>query len=499
MTADGIHSATAAPEVASSAGAVRGKLLDGGVRAFKGIPYAEPPVGVLRFQRPQRRAPWSGVREAIRYGATAPQKMSTGPASDLVPNVIEPGDDYLNLNIWTPEGARDLPVMVFIHGGSWSIGSGAIAGYDGAKFARDGVVLVTINYRLGIEGFVWFGEGEPNLGMLDQVCALEWVRDNIASYGGDPDAVTVFGESAGGMSVGTLLAMPAAKGLFRRAIAQSGGAYHAIDAPSAKLVANRIADIVGVGHSREALVTVASERLLDAQLQIATEVARHRKRFGDAGANGLAFEPVIDGTSLPALPIDAIRRGSAEGVDVMIGNNAEEGLFLFAPTGVVTKTKRWLLPFAARRVGLPAFEAVRVYSASRPDARPGDLLSDMFGDAIDAIPTIRVAEGHPGSYVYEFAWRSPAFGGELGACHGVELPFVFDNLDSPDWAALTQGVGPQAVADVVHRAWVDFASTGDPGWRAYSTADRAVMRFDIESAVVVDPRPTIRALWEGRR
>jgi para-nitrobenzyl esterase len=499
MAADDIRKATADPELTSASGAVRGTRLVGGIAGFKGIPYAEPPVGALRFQPPQRRAPWAGVRDATEYGSTAPQKMSAGGASELIPNAIVPGDDYLNLNIWTPDAAASLPVMVFIHGGSWAIGSGAVPGYDGANFARDGVVLVTINYRLGIEGFVWFGEGAPNLGMLDQVCALEWVRDNIASFGGDPERVTVFGESAGGMSVGTLLAMPAAQGLFVRAIAQSGGAYHAIDAASAKLVANRIADIVGVAHSREALAGVPMDRLLDAQLQIAKEVSKHRKRFGDAGANGLAFEPVIDGTSLPSLPIDAIRRGAAEGIEVLIGNNAEEGLFLFAPTGVVKKTRRWLLPFAARRVGLPAFEAVRVYTASRPDARPGDLLSDMFGDAIDAIPTIRVAEGHPGTHVYEFAWRSPAFDGELGACHGIELPFVFDNVGSPDWAALTLGAGPQSVADVVHQAWVDFAKTGDPGWRPYSTADRAVMRFDVESAVVVDPRASIRKLWEGRR
>jgi para-nitrobenzyl esterase len=481
------------------AGEMRGVLEAGGIRVFRGVPYAEPPVGELRFRPPQRRARWDDVHDATEYGPTAPQKMSVSKVGELIPNVIRPGDDYLNLNVWTPEGAENLPVMVFIHGGSWSIGSGSVEGYDGSKFARDGVVLVTINYRLGIEGFVWFGEGAPNLGMLDQICALEWVRENISAFGGDPNSVTIFGESAGGMSVGTLLAMPAAVGLFRRAIAQSGGAYHAIDAPSAKLVADRIADIVGVARSREALATVPMEKLLDAQLQIAAEVGKKRKRFGDAGVNGLPFEPVIDGPSLPALPIEAIRRGSAAGIDILIGNNAEEALFLFAPTGMVKKAKRVLLPFAAKRLGLPVRESIRVYTASRPGARAGDLMSDMFGDYIDAIPTIRVAEAQSGTYVYEFAWRSPALDGELGACHGVELPFVFDQVGNADWENLTLGKGPQAVADVVHRAWVDFAKTGNPGWRPYSTEDRALMRFDVESKVVVDPRPTIRALWEGRR
>ncbi len=481
-------------------GPVEGHVQDDGVIAFLGIPFAEPPVGALRFQPPQPRAPWTEPLRATAYGPTAPQRASDGPLSEVIPTAIIPGDDYLNLNVWTPDTGASLPVMVFVHGGSWTSGSGAVAGYDGSRFARDGVVLVTINYRIGADGFAWFGDGAANLGLLDQIVALEWVRDNIAAFGGDPSTVTVFGESAGGMSVGALLAMPAASGLFHRAIMESGSVYHAISAESARLVADRLADILGVGRSREALATVPVERLLDAQAQVANEASKkpRKKLWGDVALNGLPFEPVIDGASLPALPIDAVRAGASQGIDVLVGSNAEEGMIAFAPSGV-DKIKSWILYPAAVRTGLPGLRAVRTYRDARPDARPVDLLSDMLTDRIYRIPAIRLAEAHPGTYVYEFAWRSPAFDNELGACHGVELPFVFDNLDSPDWAAMTGGAAPQALADTVHRAWVDFARTGDPGWPAYTPDEREVMRFDVHSSVLRDPAAATRTLWEGRR
>jgi para-nitrobenzyl esterase len=294
-----------------------------GIHSFLGIPYAEAPVGSRRFAPPVRRTPWDHPFDATQYGPTAPQRQSEGPLAGVLPNVVIPGDEYLNLNIWTPDTSASLPVMVFIHGGSWTSGSGAIDGYNGHAFARDGIVLVTINYRLGVDGFLWFGKGPANLGLLDQISALEWVRDNIKAFGGDPDAVTVFGESAGAMSIGALLGMPAANGLFQKAILESGAAHHVIDAPSAKLVATRFAAILGVAPSREAIGAVSRERILDAQGQVAAEVSKKpRKRlWGDVALNGLPFEPVVDGYSLPCHPLRAIQDGAAGQIDILIGTN----------------------------------------------------------------------------------------------------------------------------------------------------------------------------------
>src|SRR6195952_5122017 len=208
--------------VTTASGPVRGETVRSSVWRFLGIPYAAAPTGARRFQPPVPPAVWSDPRDASAFGPTPPQAAGSDPGWQLVPNVEIEGDDILNLNVWTPGVGGALPVMVFIPGGAFSTGSGAVPLYDGSNFARDGVVFVTINYRLHVDGFFWMGDGVPNLGMLDQVAALEWVRDNIAGFGGDPHNVTIVGESAGAMSVCTLMVMPRARGLFHRAVAQSG-------------------------------------------------------------------------------------------------------------------------------------------------------------------------------------------------------------------------------------------------------------------------------------
>jgi len=211
--------------VKTRGGQVRGSVVDG-VNTFKGIPYAAPPFGTRRFRPPQPVEPWSGMRDALVYGATVPKPPYFPPFDALIPEPAIPGEDCLNLNIWSPDlGQAKLPVMVWIHGGAFANGTGAI--YNGSRFARDGVVCVTINYRLGVDGFLYLGDGNANLGLLDQIAALEWVQENIRAFGGDPGNVTIFGESAGAMSVGTLLTMPRAAGLFRRAIAESGAGHYA--------------------------------------------------------------------------------------------------------------------------------------------------------------------------------------------------------------------------------------------------------------------------------
>jgi para-nitrobenzyl esterase len=487
------------PVVKTRHGDVRGRSTAAGPLVFLGIPYAAPPVGADRFQPPRPPEPWTHTREATGYGPTAPQSESEGEVSELLPNVVIRGEDYLNLNVWTPDTAGRAPVMVFIHGGAFTGGSGAVPVYDGRRFARDGVVLVTINYRLGADGFLWFGRGTPNLGLLDQVAALEWVREEIAGFGGDPDNVTVFGESAGAMSICTLLAMPAASGLFRRAIAESGAGHSAISPASARLVGARLAAILGVEPSREAIAQVPHGRLLAAQRQLAGEVLAkpRRKLWGDVADNLMPFEPVIDGSVLPGLPIDRIVAGDGAHVDLLIGNNSEEALLFLVPNGAIAKMNALVLQLAAAK--LRARKAVRLYRANRPKARPGEVYSAMLTDWYYRIPALRAAEAHPRAFVYEFAWRSPAFDGALGACHAIELPFVFDNLADPGCAMLLGAQAPQQLADAMHKAWVDFATGGDPGWPAYRAEDRVVMRFDTVCRTTTDDRSAERAAWDGVR
>ena len=481
-------------------GDLSGATDSNGIHAFMGIPYAAPPVGARRFEPPQAPESWSRIRDATQPGATAPQSESTSALATVIPNVIIPGDDYLNLNVWTADAAASSPVMVFIHGGSFTSGSGAVAGYNGARFARSGVVLVTINYRLGADGFLWFGDGTPNLGILDQVAALEWVRDTIAAFGGDPANVTVFGESAGGMSVGTLLAMPAARGLFHRAIAESGLAHHSISRESARLVGTRLAEILGVAPTRAAIAEVPLTKLLAAQVQLGTEIGAkpHKDLWGDVAEKGLPFLPVVDGTVLPLSPIEAIAAGASHTIDILAGNNSEEAGLLLTPGNKIAKLPKWLVYFVVRRTGLP-LAGVRAYFRAQPKAKASAVLVSILTDWLYRLPVLRVAEVHPRTRVYEFAWRSPAFDGAMGAFHGVEVPFVFDNLDSPAWAVMTGGIAPQSLADEVHGAWVAFAATGDPGWERYTPETRTAKRFGIPSILTHNDRSELREAWTGIR
>ncbi len=483
----------------TAAGQVQGRELGAGILEFLDIPYAQPPVGALRFQPPVARAAWTGVRPALEAGPTAPQPGGGGD-DELLPNRVAAGDDYLTLNVWTPDVAGPLPVMVFIHGGAFSTGSGSLSIYNGARFARDGVVLVTINYRLGVDGFLWFGDGVPNLGLLDQIAALEWVRDNIAEFGGDPQSVTLFGESAGAMSVCSLMAMPRATGLFHRAIAESGAGVSVISPDSAKKVATRLAGVLGVEATREAIGAVPMDRVLEAAVQVSAEVNKRPRRrlWGDVARNLMIFEPVVDGEILPGVPEDLIARGAAQDVDLLIGTNSAEARLFFVPSGAIDKLPAVVASVFAWTYGARRPGSVRTYRRNRPGATAGDIAAAILTDGFYWLPALRLAEAHPRTHVYEFAWASSAFDGRLGACHALELPFVFDTLDDPAIAQLLGGPAPQSLADRMHAAWVRFAKTGDPGWARYDAAARISMRFDVDSAVIEDDRADERVLWSRR-
>ena len=491
--------------VKTQQGSLRGRL-DGGVVAFKGIPYAAPPFGAYRFQPPQSVKPWDGVRDALNYGPTVPKPPYFPPFDVLLPEPAIAGEDCLNLNIWTPDpGKAGLPVMVWIHGGAFANGTGAVATYDGSRFARDGVVCVTINYRLGVDGFLFLGDGQPNLGLLDQLAALTWVQENITAFGGDPDKVTIFGESAGGMSVGTLLSMPRARGLFRRAIAQSGAGHHAISPATARNVGHYLAEKLGIKPTLEAVAAVPLEQLVMAQVALSAEVFEHPDpaRWGEVSANQMPFEPVIDGEIIPTLPIERIAGGASSEVDVLVGTNSEEERLFMVPNNVLTYISEEVLAGTIAAYGLRVAETLSTYRATRPGASAGDIFQAVITDWFFRIPAIRLAEAHVKNngltYMYEFAWRSPQFEGRLGACHALELPFVFDTLDIGETEPLTGDNPPQQIADAMHAAWVSFATHGHPGWTPYNLHQRPTMRFDTTSEVIQDLRSSERLLWEGLR
>ncbi|GAA4990213.1 carboxylesterase family protein [Kitasatospora paranensis] len=485
-------------------GALRGAVTEGGILAFKGIPYAAPPFGPHRFRPPRPVEPWHGVRDALSYGPTAPKAPYAAPFDRLIPEVDIPGEDCLNLNVWTPDPGGSLPVMVWLHGGAFANGSGSVPGYDGTRFARDGVVCVTVNYRLGADGFLHLGDGAAaNRGLLDQIAALAWVQENIGSFGGDASNVTVFGESAGAMSIGTLLAVPGAAGLFRRAILQSGAAHHTLGPASARLIGGRLADLLGVEPSHRAVAAVPLDVLAAAQQRLRAEISADPapERWGEAALNLMPFEPVVD--VLPAPPLERIAAGAGGDVDLLIGTNSDEFRLFLVPTGVAGSVTEAALRGAAARYGLDSDADLAVYRAQRPDATPGELLAEIATDWFYRIPAVRLAEARAAcsgsTHLYEFGWQPPTFEGRLGACHAAELPFVFDNLDDPAFAGLIGAEPPQGLADTMHAAWIAFATSGSPGWPGYETRRRTTMRFDAVSEVLVDPRSDQRALWDGRR
>ena len=491
--------------VETTTGAVEGRLKDG-IFDFRGIPYAAPPVGELRFRPPQPAEPWTGVRDATRFGPTAPQNI--GAMERMFGAPPQPMDeDCLTLNVWTPacdDGKR--PVMVWIHGGAFLFGTGATPWYDGRSFARDDVVLVTINYRLGAFGFLHV-DGQGNNGILDQVSALEWVRDNIAAFGGDPGNVTAFGESAGAMSVGTLLGLPAAKGLFVKAIPESGAAHSPRPADAADELANRFLADVGVEPGPGAvdrLRALPVQTLLDAQAKVV-------EREMGAGGHGLPFTPVVDGVVLPEAPIDAIGKGQAAGVTVLIGTTRDEWkLFTMMDPLIATLDDAGAAKRVAAMVGNPsgAGDVIAHYRATRPEATISDVWSAVGTDVVFRIPAIRLAEKQSALgndvFMYRFDYATPIFGGVLGACHALEIPFVFNSLD----AGGEMFVGPlnddlRTLARRMHQAWVAFGRTGRPAaeglpeWPRYTAEKRATMLFDFQPGVVDDPDGADREVWAG--
>lgn len=473
------------PIVTTEGGPVRG-VTDSGVRRFLGIPYAAAPVGDLRFVEPQPHPGWTAPRDCTEKGPSAPYQLGAFQALDITPLVgkgWDRGDEYLNLNVWTPEGAAGAPVMVFIHGGAWVGGAAMAPVQDGTAFARDGVILISIGYRVGIEGFMPIPGAPTNLGLRDMLAALEWIQRNAGAFGGDPDNVTVFGESAGAMSIADLLASPKARGLFRRAIIQSGHGGMTRDIAVAERTTRKIARLLGVAPTVEGFRATSIEDGLAAlaKASLPTGGLDLRGPNGRDPAYGLSkFLPVHGDDIIPVPPLDALEAGAASDVDLLIGTNREEMNLYFVPTGAKRKINSLLAWFALSRVERNARRALKAYGLGRGPA--GDVFTLALSDLVFRWPARVFAGAHRGrTWFYELGWRSPACDGELGACHGIDLPFVFDTLHTGTGPrGLLGDAPPQDLANYVHKAWVDFARGGSAAWPEYWADARHVHELETQ-------------------
>lgn len=477
-------------EVDTRAGRVRGfwRADAAGRRsaAFLGIPFAEPPVGELRFAAPVPHRPWQGVRDATAYGPT-PQRQTLSEVT-LIPEPSVPGDSTLNVNVFTPApttGAA-LPVLVYIHGGGYVAGSPASPWYDGAAFTRDGVVTVSISYRLGFDGFGWIEDAPLNRGVLDWLLALEWVQQNIAAFGGDPARVTVAGQSAGGGAVLTLLGIPRAQPLFRAVYAISGVTVD-ITPERAEQFGRRLADTAGVEPTRAGLGTLSEERVLELQrsLTSAKEGESPLDSLRRLLADGLSLAPVIDGDLLPVGTVAAIRSGIGADKPLVLGATDDE----FSMVLAAAKDKLRLVParLLLGRVGLTGAPRRAYLAANRDVARRGTaaIAGRYLTDHMFRSLALRIAEarGDAPTWLYRFSWASPTFG---LAVHCLDVPFFFDCLAADRVDAIAGGDPPQALADEVHGGAVAFVKDCDPGWPRFTGETAAARVYDAPSRVATD-------------
>jgi para-nitrobenzyl esterase len=498
-------------DVQTTNGPVRG-YREGPLSIFKGVRYAAPPVGALRFKPPQRPKPWREVADTVSLGAPAvqvgvpPGETTGGRSAGDPPAPGQPGtdEDCLFINIWTRGLTGKRPVMVWLHGGGFANGSGGAAMYDGAALARRGdVVTVTVNHRLNVFGYLHLGElgGHPSsgqAGMLDIVLVLEWVRDNIAAFGGDPANVTIFGESGGGAKVSMLQAMPAAHGLFHKAIIQSGPGLKAVPREKATANAKALLDALGVAPNDLARL----EDLPTAAIQdAAATIGREEGPMG-------GFSPCVDGIALPRDPFHPDAPAISADVPVMVGTNKDEAtLFLLTDPKFGEMTEEDMDKRAQRLVGDKAPAVIAAVRGAFPDYSPSHVVSMIQSAQMMWLGSIALAERKAAQkagpvYMYLLTWETPVARGKLRSPHALEIPLVFDNVEAAR-NFVGRGEEPQAMAEQMAEAWLAFARSGNPStpalpaWPAYDAASRATMVFDLHSQVVNDPYAGLRQVMQS--
>jgi para-nitrobenzyl esterase len=488
------------PRARTAAGAVRGRWEDG-VAVFRGIPFARPPVGGLRFAAPRPPQPWAGTRQAAAFGPPPPQSRAGRVAALVSAGEGEDAAEWLTVNIWSPDpGAARLPVMVWIYGGAYAAGYSGDPSYDGASLARPGVVVVSFNYRVGMEGFAQIEGAPPNRGLLDQVAALGWVRDNIASFGGDPDNVTVFGESAGAGSIAALLVMDVAAGLFRRAITQSVPGTFFSPALAADIAAAAAAE-VGARPSAADLARIDPERLVGAGEAVIASFGKRTGRWGAVAHTLAPFSPVVDGEVVPAAPWQALAGGRARGIELIAGHTRDE-CRLFMATSAQSGRLAAEEAAAALRAFAAGPDGADAYRAAYPEADAARLYELAYSDWLFRMPSLHLAQAHGAgggtAFVYELRYAAPANGGVLGACHGLDVPLIFGSFAAGFGQMLFGGQAPSAavnLGEAMRSSWTAFAASGDPGWPAYTAAGRLTRIFDDPPSVAPYPEETSRRLW----
>lgn len=456
MTVDSSVPSDSPVRVNLATGVLRGSVR-GGIARFLGVPYAAAPVGENRFARPAPVSPWTGERDATIPGATSPQAPYLGALHELLPNPIIEGPDFLTVSIWAPHApAAPAPVLVWIHGGSLTRGSNAVPLYDGTAFARDGIVVVSVNYRLGAEGFSVLDGAPLNLGIHDQVAALRWVAENIAHFGGDPERVTVCGESAGGASAAALMVSPETRGLIHRVIVQSGP-LHTDSAHKGARFARAIARTLRIPATKEAFAELSLAELLAVQNRV--------EASSSPLTGGAAFQISTDPELIPVSPDASLAAGVAADIPLLLSTCRDEYRLWFVPDGLVNRIRRWHITAARLRFGVSA-RTIRVFRRARPESRPGETLGEVTTDLMLRVPAYAAADARlshgASTHVCEFAWPTPVY--DIRAGHALEIPFVFDRLDDPAALPYTGARPSQDVATAMHGAWVAFIRGETPGW-----------------------------------
>ncbi|MER5199393.1 carboxylesterase/lipase family protein [Streptomyces sp. NPDC002755] len=487
-------------EFRTTGGTVRGRRSADGVTAVLGIPYAAAPFGAHRFRAPRPAAGWSATRDCTAFGPVAPQSAEL-PGSP----VWRPGDEeVLTVNVWVrpPPDGGPLPVLLWIHGGAYTFGSSAQPDFDGAALARAGVVVVSCNYRVGFEGFGHVPGFPANRGLLDQVAALHWVRENIAAFAGDPGNITVAGHSAGAGSAACLMVMEEARGLFRRAVAHSvPHGFFGVEAAAA--ITSRIAAEAGVPATAAGLLSASPQALVAAADKVAgacgTDPVTPVQAF-----DPVVFQPVIDGEVLPGDPLRALASGIARDVDLLVCHTLEEYWFLHEVGAVREVSSEPELAGFAEALALPA-RLVAGYRALMPDAPVLDRYLALFGDAVFGEYSSRLAEQHARAggraYLSRFARRRARPGGGTRPWHTADIPFAFGNLDAAGADFLIGGTPDaqdRALSRRMLRAWADFAACGDPGWPAVTDDGTTVRVWAVpDDHLSDDGASAVRALWRG--
>lgn len=485
----------------TTSGSVRGFRASAEVVAVLGIPYAAPPFGAHRFREPFPAPAWNGVRDCTAFGPIAPQSAKLPGAPVWSPD----DEDILTLNIWTPApGGGRLPVLVWIHGGAYTFGSSAQPDFDGTALARAGLVVVTLNHRLGFEGFGHVPAAEAtacpdNRGLLDQVAALRWVHENIAEFGGDPGNVTVAGQSSGAASVACLMVMDRARGLFHRAIAHSPASPCYTPAIAAATT-REVAEAAGCPATPEGLASATPRELVIASDRV-VENYRRDPASGSRHYDPSLYAPVLDGDVLPTDPLTGMAAGAARDVDLLVCHTTEEYWLLDAVGSSAKITTNEQLARFAEDFGLPAGLAAG-YRAAMPHAPVLDVYLAVFGDLLFGEYSNRLAETHSRAggrtYLSRFDRRRAGANGVVRAWHCADIPFAFGNLDDDRLAFLVGGAPTSADHELARRmvrAWAGFAATGDPGWPPVDTSATHAKVWTADAHPVSDRPAVPRALW----